>query len=164
MQEESTNLHINNNFELAITPNYGRIVVKIVLLFVGMIAPIAFLGIAAANKIIDPKEINFGLVLPLYLFGIAILTFFVIRKTHFTATVHLTQNSLQIPNFKDISFDEIEKYKVFTARGIPSYIITLNNGKKIAIGSTNNFSDEASKTFADFITEFEKRMNNTSNS
>lgn len=153
---------MKNYFTLAITPNYGKIVIKIVLLFLGMIAPIIFLGIAAANDIINPKEINFGLVFPLYLFVVAIATYFVIRKTHFKDTVNLKDDSILIPKLRSIPFDEIERYKVFTARGIPAYIITLKNGKKIAFGSTDNFSDDASKIFADFVIEFEKKIENRS--
>ncbi|MFK7784739.1 MAG: hypothetical protein AB8B56_06480 [Crocinitomicaceae bacterium] len=151
-------------YTLAITPNYGKIVLKIVLLFIGMIAPIIFFGIAAANEIINPKEINFAVVFPIYLVTVGVTTYFVIRKTHFKDTVVLTHNSIQIPKLKDIHFDEIEKYKVFTARGIPSYIITLKNGKKIAFGSTDNFSDVATKIFADFTIEFEDKFTKQSES
>jgi hypothetical protein len=153
---------MKQEFTLAITPNYGKTILKIVVLFLVMIVPLGLLGILAANEIIDPKNINFGLILPLYLFGVAIGTFFVIRKTHFKDTVVLTDHSLEIPKLTTIAFDEIAAHKVFTAANIPSYIITLKNGKKIAFGSTDNYSDEASKEFADFIEIFKEKFDKNS--
>lgn len=149
---------MTNQFKVAITPNYGRVIWKVVALFVGMILPIAFFGIAAGSGLIDPKEIPLEIVLPIYLVLVAVGTFLTIRKTHFKETVTLTDNALEIPTIDNVIYSEVNKTNIFSARGVTSYIITLKEGRKIAIGSTNNFSDEALTEFQNFINEFEKRI------
>lgn len=149
---------MENQFKLAITPNYGKVIGRIVLLFLGMIVPIAVLGISLSQGFIDPKSIPFEVVLPAYLLLVVVGTFLVIRKTHFKDTVTLTDDELQIPKLRNIPYAEMAKHKLFTARGITSNIITLNNGKKIAVGSTNNYSDEANKVFQEFSMELERRF------
>jgi hypothetical protein len=72
----------------------------------------------------------------------------------------LTDKSIEIPKLRRIDYQEITKNKAFTVRGFTSYIITLKEGRRLAIGPVNNFSTSAENIFSEFIIEFEKKVDN----
>lgn len=83
------------------------------------------------------------------------------RKTYFTDKVTIAQNSLVIPKMREISFEEIANYKTISIRGFSVYLITLKEGRRIAIGPTNNFTEDAGDIFQNFKIRFEKKIVNT---
>ena len=155
------NNKMDKNFKLAITPNYGKVIWRIIILLLSVIIPIILFGISLEKELINPERVKFELVLPIYLVLVAISTFLVIRKTYFKDIITLTNESMEIPKMRNIDYREITKNKAFTVRGFTSYIITLQEGRKLAIGPVNNFSTSAESTFRDFIIEFEKKVDNT---
>ena len=153
---------MEKKFKLAITPNYGKVIWRIIALLICVILPIILFGISLEKEFINPDNIKFELVIPVYVIIVVVITFLVFRKTYFKDTITLSARSLEIPKMRDIDYNEITKNRKTTVRGFSSYIITLKDGRKLAIGPTNNFSVAAESTFKDFIVEFEKKVDNKS--
>ena len=151
---------MEEKFRLAITPNYSKVIWKIIALLICAILPIILFGVLLEKEVISPSTIRFEIVFPLYIISVGLTIYFIIRKTYFIDTVTITNTSLQIPKLRNITFREIKRYKSYTIRGFTSYIISTKEGKKIAFGPTNNFSISADKTFRQFIIVFETKIVN----
>lgn len=148
---------MDKKFKLAITPNYGKVIWRIIILLICGILPIILFGISLENELINPDKIKFELVLPVYFVLVGVSTFLIVRKTYYKDTITLTDKYIEIPKLRKIDYHEITKNKEFSVRGFTSYIITLQEGRKLAIGPVNTFSISAERILRDFIIEFEKK-------
>ena len=152
---------MKEHFKLAVTPNYGRVVFKIIILLLSVIAPIILTFISIKQGLISPESLRFEIVFPLYLILIVGLTIIVAKSNYKIDSVHLELDSLIFNKIGQIKYKEILSYRILTIRGFSSYIITLTNGQKIAVGPTSNFSSKADDVFQKFIREFENKVVNT---
>ena len=152
---------MKEQFKLAVTPNYGRAVFKIIVLLLSVIAPIILTLIAIKQGLIAPESIRFEIAFPLYLILIVGLTIIVAKSSYKVDYIKLELDSLEFNKIGRIKYKEILSYKKIDVRGFTSYIITLTSGQKIAIGPTSNFSSKADDIFQKFIREFENKVVNT---
>jgi hypothetical protein len=151
---------MDKKFKLAITPNYGKIIWRIIILLLSVMLPFILFGISLEKELLNSESVKFEFVFPIYSVLVVISTFLVFRKTYFKDIITLTDESMEIPRMRKIDYREITKNKEFTVSGYTSYIITLQDGRKLAIGPVKNFSTSAERTFRDFIIEFEKKVDN----
>ena len=151
---------MDKKFNLAITPNYGNLIWRVIILLICGMLPIILFSVSLEKGLLNPNSIKFEFILPIYLILVILSTFLVTRKTYFKDTITLSDKFIEIPKLKIIDYQEITKYKTFTARGFTTYIITLKEGRKLAIGPVN-FSPSAKNVFREFIIEFEKKVDNT---
>jgi hypothetical protein len=151
---------MENEYRLAITPNYVKTIWKYVLLVICAIIPVILFGISLEKELINVSSIKLELVVPLYLIAVVATTVLVSRKTFFTDTVTLSDYSIEIPKMKNLNFDEITNYKTITILGFSTYFTTSQKGEKIAISPANNFSRTSDKIFRQFVSEFERKADN----
>lgn len=150
---------MENKFELAVTPDYRKVIRSVIILMLTcVILPPALFGISLEYKWLNPANFRFDLVLPIYIGAVALITLLVISKTSFKDTITLTEKSLIIPKLRAIDYSEISINKQFTAKGYSSYIVTLKDGKKLAFAPRSNFSNSAEKAFRDFVLALEKKL------
>jgi len=149
---------MEEKFKLAISLDYQKSILKVVALFLSTISPIILFSILISQGIISPKSIRFELVFPIFIILVFLITIKIAKSDYLIDYLHLNHDAIYCDKIGKINFEDIIRYKTLTVRGFTSYIITLRNGKKIAIGPVNNFSNKAEGVLYDFIELFERKI------
>jgi len=149
---------MDDKFKLAISLDYQKSNIKVVALFLFTISSIIIFSILISQGMISPKSIRFELVFPIYIILVILITTKIAKGDYLIDDLFLSHNAIYSDKIGKINFEEIISYKTRLVRGFSSYIITLRNGKKIAIGPVNNFSNKADGVLCDFIELFERKI------
>ncbi|MFC5045415.1 hypothetical protein ACFSTE_17895 [Aquimarina hainanensis] len=150
---------MEHKFRLSITANYHKVIVQLLLL----IACFILIGIAIVVFLekteISLNSIPLEFIIPILVVTMIAVLFLFIRVTYIIDELWFTEHYIASEKIDKIYYADIKKCSLLTSRGNSSYMITLENGKKIALGATNQHSEASKKIFFDFIEILEDKIN-----
>ncbi|WP_103865416.1 hypothetical protein [Aquimarina sp. I32.4] len=147
---------MEKKYKLSIS-DYSKIVLKIVILIsCFLLLGIVFVVLLEMN-IISLKSTRLEIIIPVFVVLMFVPTLMVVKTTFVIDELWLNEDTMESQKTGKINYKDIVKCSTITVRGGTSYSMTLNNGKKIALGSANQHSSESNKVFFDFIEMFEKK-------